>query len=320
MYAPPFAVTPLVVAQVADILRKVGQYEGLLSPAPQPHLRRRNSIRTIQGSLAIEGNTLSDAQITAVLEGRRVVGPSNEIREVKNALRAYEKVSSSRPSSEADFLRAHKLLMNGLVDDPGRYRKRGVGIVAGNKVAHVAPPPARIPKLMTELFSFAKSSPHHPLITGSVFHYEVEFIHPFDDGNGRMGRLWQHIFLARFHPVFEYIPTESVIRDRQKDYYRVLGDCDRAGDSTAFVEFSLDAVLTALTEFLGDVKPAPVTANDRMRIAKAHFRRRSFSRKEYVALIKTLSTATASRDLKAAVDGGRLLRDGERALTRYRFK
>jgi len=290
-----------------------------MSPTPQPQLRRRNSIRTIQGSLAIEGNTLTTEQITAVLEGRRVHGARNEIREVQNALRVYQKLETWKPGSEKDFLRAHKMLMSDLVDDPGRYRKRGVGIMAGSKVAHVAPPAGRVPALMKDLFNFARTSPHHPLITGAVFHYAVEFIHPFGDGNGRMGRLWQHLFLIRLDPTFEFVPMESVIKERQSEYYRVLAGCDRAGDSTAFVEFSLDAVGTALAEFLRDIGPPAITPLDRIARAEAHFGQEFFARKDYIALLKNLSTATASRDLKTATDAGRLEKDGDRARTRYRF-
>ena len=319
MASPPFEITPLVLSLSSQITRLVGLYEGLLSPLPQPQLRKKNSVRTIQSSLAIEGNTLSLEQVTDVLEGHRVLGSPSEIREVKNAIRVYDKISSISPKNEKHFLKAHGQLMQGLIEDNGDYRSKNVGVVTGKGVAHVAPPFRQIPRLMKELFEFLKNKELHPLIISSVFHYEVEFIHPFSDGNGRMGRLWQHAILAKYHPLFEYVPMESVIKEKQKRYYDVLGECDSKGDSTSFVEFALQALLEALEIFLSELKPAPLSAADRMEKARSHFGKTSFSRKDYLEMFKTISTATASRDLQKGVKGKVLKKSGERALAKYEF-
>nr|HPG58625.1 Fic family protein [Candidatus Wallbacteria bacterium] len=213
-----------------------------------PILRRGNRLRTIQASLAIENNSLSLEQVTGIISGKRIIGPPREIQEVKNAFAAYELIESLDPLSEKGLLKAHKILMTALVDDAGKYRSGGVGIVKGRKIIHVAPPAKRIASLMADLFSWLKNTDAHPLIASSVFHYELEFIHPFADGNGRMGRLWQTLILSKWKPTLAYLPVESVIRDRQDDYYGVLSECDRTANSTSFVEFMLEAILKTLNE------------------------------------------------------------------------
>lgn len=321
MVRPPSKITPTVLQATADILRTVGRYEGLMSPAPQPRLRRRNAIRTIQGSLAIEGNTLSEQQVTAVLDGKTVVGPPRDIREVENAIVTYRDVARWDPRDEEDFLSAHGALMKGLVTEAGTYRRGSVGIMKGQDVAHVAPGAAQLPRLMADLFAYvADPGGTHPLVASCVVHYEIEFIHPFVDGNGRMGRLWQHVILSRYHPVFEYVPMESVVRDRQQEYYDVLGACDAAGESTRFVEFSLVALDAALNVFMSELRPEPMTTEDRIEFARKHFGDSLFSRKDYLGLFKTLSTATASRDLATASAAGSLDVFGARAQTRYRYR
>jgi Fic family protein len=319
MSVPPFSITPRVLSLSAQITRLVGRYEGFLSPLPQPQLRKKNSVRTIHSSLAIEGNTLSLEQVSDVLEGHRVIGAPAEIQEVKNAMVVYDTLGSMRPGSEKHFLKAHGRLMKGLIPDNGEYRSTNVGVVSDQGVTHVAPPHGQISRLMGELFEFLKDSQLHPLIASSVFHYEVEFIHPFSDGNGRMGRLWQHGMLAKYHPLFQYVPMESVIREKQARYYEVLGECDQGGDSTGFIEFALQAILEALEGFLVELKPAPLSAVDRMEKARDHFGRGSFSRKEYLGVFKTISSATASRDLRKGVTTNALRKTGDRALAVYEF-
>ena len=262
---------------------------------------------------------MSLAQVTDVLEGHRVMGPPMEIQEVKNAILVYDKIGSFNPKNEKHFLKAHAELMQGLIVDNGDYRGKNVGVVSEKGVAHVAPPYRQIPRLMRALFLFLKDKEIHPLIISSVFHYEVEFIHPFSDGNGRMGRLWQHVILAKYHPLFEYVPMESVIREKQKRYYDVLGECDHEGDSTVFIEFALQAILESLELFLCELKPAPLSAADRIERARVHFGKESFSRKDYLGILKTISAATASRDLRKGVDGGVLKKKGDRSLTEYEF-
>lgn len=319
-YRPPFQVTPQAMSLSLDIMKMVGRYEGMMSPRPQPKLRKANQIRTVVGSLAIEGNTLSLEQATAVLENKRVTGSAREIREVQNAIATYARASTFRPGKESHLLAAHEGLMKGLIKDAGRYRTGAVGIFAGSHVTHVAPPAARVAGLVRDVLTFVESDKEiHPLVRSAAAHYELEFIHPFSDGNGRVGRLWQHVVLLNAHPLFALIPIESVIHARQEEYYRVLGECDRAGQSSRFIEFSLSTIQDALATFLNELKPEQVTPDDRLVQARAVFASRDFSRKDYLAQFPTLSTATASRDLRLGVDGKRLKRVGEKALSRYRF-
>lgn len=245
---PPFTITPVILSLVAEIAAEVGRLGAVAGHGSVPKLRRENRIKSIHASLAIENNTLTLEQVTAVIAGKRVLGKPSEIQEVKNAFAAYEAMSEWNPHAVKDLLAAHRLLMSGLVDGAGRFRTRSVGIAQGERVVHLAPPADRVPGLMKDLLAWVKRTDTHPLVASSVFHYELEFIHPFADGNGRMGRLWQTLILSRWNPLFAFLPVESVIRDRQADYYRVLGACDKAGNSTAFIEFLLSALLTALRE------------------------------------------------------------------------
>jgi Fic family protein len=233
---------------VVEIAGEVGRMGALSSSGNVPRLRRENRIRSIHASLAIENNTLTLEQVTAVISGKRVLGPPSEIQEVKNAFIAYEAMDSWNPSSSKDLLAAHRILMHGLAADAGRFRSTSVGIAQGKRIVHLAPPAGRVPVLMKDLLGWLRTGKVHPLVAGCVFHYELEFIHPFTDGNGRMGRLWQTLILSRWNPLFSYLPVESVIRERQAEYYKVLGTCDKAGDSSAFIEFLLAALLKALRE------------------------------------------------------------------------
>ena len=294
--------------------------EGLQSKAPQPELRKQNRIKTIQGSLSIEGNTLSTSQITALLDNKRVMGPQQDIIEVVNAIDAYNEISTYRASSAASMLKAHKRLMKGLIPDAGKYRQGNAGIVKGNQVSHVAPKYDRVPALMGDLLGFLKKEKEtHPLITSCVFHYELMFIHPFSDGNGRIGRLWQSVILMKYHPIFEYVPVESLIKAQQAHYYEVLEQCDQQGDSTLFIEFLLELILSSLAGFQHDVVVQPQTPESRLDCAKTHFKKAFFSRKEYRVLHKKISSATASRDLKFGLERMTLEKTGEKALTKYQF-
>ena len=213
------------------------------------------------------------------------------------------------------------ILMAGLLERAGKWRTGGVGVLKGRKVIHIAPPAGRVPHLVKNLFDFyAADTETHPAIKAAVVHYELEFIHPFEDGNGRMGRLWHTLILSCYHPLFQHVPIESVIRERQKEYYSVLNRCNRAGNSTAFIEFSLAATHEALDRTLSQLASATVTAEQRLETAHEHFAKRPFSRKDYMALFPKLSTATASRDLRQAVDDRRLVRTGDKSLARYTFQ
>jgi Fic family protein len=216
-------------------------------------LRHINRIRTIRGSLAIEGNTLSEAQITAILEGKRVIAPPREVQEVKNALSAYDRFDTWKPKAEKDLLEAHRILMSGLIDEAGLYRHGGVGVMAGQQVIHMAPPADRVPHLMSDLFGWLATTDAHPLIASSVFHYEFEFIHPFADGNGRMGRLWQSLILARWNPLFADIPVESLLFEHQAEYYLAIQESTQKTDSAPFIAFMLWMILDAVTSSTPEV-------------------------------------------------------------------
>ncbi len=246
-YQPPYTITPAILNQVAAISEAVGRLTVLTDQAKMLRLRRINRVRTIHGSLAIEGNTLSKAQITAILDGKRVIAPPREVREVKNALAAYDRFYTWKPEAERDLLEAHRILMTGLIDEAGIYRSGGVGVMAERQVIHMAPPADRVPQLMADLLGWLATTDAHPLIASSVFHYEFEFIHPFADGNGRMGRLWQSLILARWNPLFADIPVESLVFEHQAGYYQALQESTRQTDSAPFIAFMLRMILDAVT-------------------------------------------------------------------------
>ncbi len=228
---PPYTITPTIVT----LVEQIGE-AGPLS------LRRANRIRTIRGSLAIEGNTLSEGEIRTILEGKTVVAPPREVQEVRNAIKVYDQLLQWESTREANLLTAHKLMMTGLIDDAGVYRSGDVGVMGKESVIHVAPQASRVPQLMADLFGWLSTTDAHPLIASAVFHYEFEFIHPFSDGNGRIGRLWQTLILSRWRPLFGELPVESMIHQRQEGYYEALRACGAAGESTQFVTFVLQAI------------------------------------------------------------------------------
>ena len=247
-YTPRYQLTSTILNTVEQIGELLGWLKTDTTKTAVPKLRRDNRINTIQASLEIEGNTLNLEQVTAIVSGKRVLGQPREIQEVRNAFSAYEQMGNFSPSSCKDILAAHQLLMTGLVDECGQFRSGGVGIYQGTQVTHVAPPAKRVPELMAQLLAWLAKSQEHPLITSSVFHYELEFIHPFADGNGRIGRLWQTLILNQWQPVFSLLPIESVIRDHQKDYYTALGQADRDADATVFIEFMLQVIYQAISD------------------------------------------------------------------------
>jgi Fic family protein len=254
-YQPPYTITTEILNRVAGISEAVGRLTVLSDQARALRLRRINRVRTIHGSLAIEGNTLSEAQITAILEGKRVIAPPREVQEVKNALVAYDRFDTWQPDVEKDLLEAHRMLMSGLIDEAGIYRHGGVGVMAGQQVIHMAPPADRVPQLMADLFGWLAATDAHPLIASSVFHYEFEFIHPFTDGNGRLGRLWQSLILAAWNPLFADLPVESLIFEHQAEYYQALQDSTRQTDSAPFIAFMLRMILDTVTTSAPQVAP-----------------------------------------------------------------
>jgi len=317
---PPTTLTNLILKFCSEINRLLGKYEGIMMPSPKPLLRRQNKIKTIQGSLEIEGNKLSVEQVTAILDGKKVLGPKKDILEVQNAIRAYDQIGEFDIFSLQSLLKSHKILMNELVENAGQWRKKSVGIVDKSKIVHLAPKADLVPKHMGNLFNFLKTEyKNNALLASCVFHYEFEFIHPFSDGNGRVGRLWQHAILLKYHPIFEYSPVESIIRDRQKEYYKALGTSDKSGESTPFIEFCLKAIHDSLKELLKNLKPEPHTPVSRLELARGQFNKEWFGRREYLQFFKTISTATASRDLLQGVKNKTLLVKGQKVLTKYKF-
>lgn len=261
---PPFTITPRILGQVAECCERVGSWRGGQELSLSPQLRRENRVRSIQASLAIENNSLSIDQVTDILDGKRVIGLPREIQEVKNAITCYDQLGSFDPTSVADFLKAHGILMQALADDAGTFRSGGVGVYREGQLIHMAPPADRIPQLIADLFTWFGGTDLHPLIASSILHYEIEFIHPFSDGNGRMGRLWQSLALTRWHPELAYLPVESVIREHQSSYYAALGEADRKAKATPFVEFILDAITESL-KIHPHTDPASDPVSDRVK-------------------------------------------------------
>lgn len=253
-YEPPFKITSQIIDLISQISESIGEINSLENSPRQVELRKENRIKTIHSSLAIENNSLSIEQITAIIEGKRVLGNPNEIQEVKNALQAYELLLTLNPYEEKDLLKAHKLMMSDLVERNGKYRNDGVGVFDGKQVIHMAPPADRVPFLMSDLFEWLKNSDVHPLIKSCVFHYEFEFIHPFQDGNGRMGRLWQTVILKEWKSIFAWLPIETLIKENQAEYYKALNSSDTNAESTDFIAFMLDVILKTIREIIGTEK------------------------------------------------------------------
>ena len=249
-YQPPFTLNNQILDYVADIAQKVGQVDAYGQLSRSPQLRKENRIRTIHSSLAIENNTLSLEQVTAVIEGKHVIAPPKDLLEVQNAIKVYEDIDSFDPLSIDDLLRAHKELMGGLVSEAGRLRSSNVGVFAGDKLIHAGTPAKYVPNVLADLFSWLASGEVHPLITSCVFHYEFEFIHPFQDGNGRMGRLWQTLILSRWNDLFAWLPVETLVKEHQEDYYDALAGSDEQGDCTRFIEFMLGMISQALDDVI----------------------------------------------------------------------
>ena len=251
MYKPPFTVSAKAINLIAKISSQLERYAIRMEQEDTLRLRRANRIKTIHSSLAIEGNTLSEGEVLAVLEGKKVVAPLKEIQEVKNAIKTYELYPKLNPFSIQDLLLAHGTMMSGLVDEAGMFRKGGVGVFDGDKPIHIAPPADRVRVLMSDLFGWLENADDHLLIRSCVFHYEFEFIHPFADGNGRIGRLWQSLILGRLNPIFEHLPVENMVYSNQQAYYHAINRSSDLGDSGPFIDFMLEEILNALVDHQG---------------------------------------------------------------------
>jgi Fic family protein len=315
---PPYDITPRVLKLISSISEKIGEVNATYLSKQSPQLRKQNRIKTIQSSLQIEGNTLTTEQITALIEKKRVVGPKKDVLEVLNAIEVYDELTTYKPHSEKVFLKAHAALMKGLLDPVGKYRNQSVGIVKGDKLEHLAPPFQNVPYLMKELFGYLKDDDELTLIKSCVFHYEMEFIHPFLDGNGRMGRLWQTVILLQDFPVFEFLPFEKLISETQIDYYQSLSLSDKLGKSTPFIEYMLGVIDKSLAELLNYTQRI-LKDTDRLEYFLAQGFT-DFSRKDYMRVFKDIASATASRDLKKGIEMNLFESSGKLNKTRYFIK
>jgi Fic family protein len=320
MYQPPYKLTDEMVLLCGEIRQLIGRYEGLAQPVPQPRLRRENRIKTIHGSCAIEGNSLNFDQVSAIFDNKLVSGPKKDIVEVENAIKAYQRIHEYKPLLENSLLEAHLDMMKGLIPDAGQWRKGSVGVVKGSEVIHMAPPPKRVPTLMKELFDWLRTDKKlDPLIESAIFHYEFEFIHPFSDGNGRIGRLWQHVLLVHDQSIFEYMPMESVIHDRQQEYYAALQTSTRAGSIEAFIHFSLETIRDAVKPLVQAIKPAKLRPKDRLKLFYKANGNQPFTRKDYLTHFPDIAMMTASRDLAFGHKLGWLNKRGDKKFTCYQF-
>ena len=240
---PPFTITMKAADYLVKIAETVTRLEYGTSFKRDIKLHRKNRVRSIHSSLAIEGNTLSLEEVTDVIEGKFVAGKQAEVKEVKNTYEAYDKIMTFDPYTVKDFLKAHKLMTDGLVKESGRFRSGDVGVFDSDVVVHVGARPQLVPQLIEELFVWAKEVELHPVLKSAVVHCEIETIHPFADGNGRMGRLWQMLLLAKWNAIFAWIPMESLVYEKRPQYYEALQNAQKKNDSGEFIEFTLSAIL-----------------------------------------------------------------------------
>jgi len=315
---PPYKITSFILSKVSSISEKLGEVNANYLSKPSPQLRRQNRIRTIHASLSMEGNTLTQEQVTALLDNKKVLGPKKDIQEVLNAIKVYNQLSNFDPYSQESFLSAHQILMGRLIEQSGKFRNQSVGIVHGKEIAHVAPPVMNVPFLMNDLFGYLKDDQDLILIKSCVFHYEMEFIHPFLDGNGRMGRLWQTIILSKVNPVFEFLPLETLIKQTQDEYYKALTISDEAGESTLFIEYMLKLIEDSLIELL-DYNNKVLNDIERVEYFIS-LNKGEFTRKDYMNVFKDISSATASRDIKKGVDMMLFEKTGDKRLAKYLIK
>ena len=308
---PPFEITNAIIGYVAEIAELVGKLTSTNQLSANPTLRRTNRIRTIHGSLAIEQNTLTLEQVTAVLNGKQVLAPPKDIAEVKNAYEIYERLDELNPFSVDDLLTAHSIMTRGLVDESGVFRSKPVGVVdQEGHVLHFDTLPQYVPDLIMELLDWTKNNDVHMLIRSCVFHYEFELIHPFADGNGRVGRLWHTLLLSKWNPAFAWLPVESIIHDRQQEYYAAINASNDAGESTVFIEFMLTAIKASLIDAINtsdEMSDGPMDkAAMRWRQIEKFLETHPFIMNADVRTLCGVSAATANRILANLVMNGNL--------------
>ena len=322
---PPFEITNAMIDHIAEIAELVGRLTSANQLSSNSTLRRTNRIRTIHGSLAIEQNTLTPEQVTAVLNGKQVLAPPKDIVEVKNAYEIYERLDELDPYSMDDLLTAHGIMTRGLVDESGVFRSKPVGVVdPEGHVLHFGTLPQYVPDLVMELLDWAKNSDVHMLIRSCVFHYEFELIHPFADGNGRVGRLWHTLLLSKWNPAFAWLPVESMIHDRQEEYYAAINASNDAGESTVFIEFMLSAIKASLIDAInvGDEMSDGVMDKTTMRWERIEkfLEMHPFVMNADIRTLCDVSAATANRILASLVSEGKLAKCREGGHWAYRLK
>ncbi|GHV83686.1 Fic family protein [Spirochaetia bacterium] len=283
---PPYTITEKAADYLAKIVETATRLEFGTGFKRDIKLHRENRVRTIHSSLAIEGNSLSLDEVTAVVEGKVIAGRQEEVKEVKNAYEAYDKIMAFDPYAISDFLKAHNLMTQGLVKESGRFRSGDVGVFDGNKAVHIGARPQFVSQLMEELFGWAKESELHPVLKSAILHYEIETIHPFADGNGRMGRLWQTLLLAKWNAIFAWIPMESVLYQNRPQYYQAIEDAREANDSGAFIEFTLSAIFDIIALQQKHQDKHQVGLSDIQRTVLKALENKTLSRKEIFVVIE----------------------------------
>lgn len=318
-YSPPFRMTDEITNLISEISEMLGALSVDTHFSPDPVLRRKNRMRTIHSSLAIEQNTLSLDQVTAVIEGKRVFGPPKDIQEVKNAFEAYERMSALDPLSLDDLLTAHRLMMRDLIPDAGCFRSGNVGVFQGDQLVHAGTPAQYVPEVMAQLFSWLRSATVHPLVKGCLFHFEFETIHPFSDGNGRTGRLWHSLILQQWRPILAWLPVESMVREHQEEYYQTLNGGQRQGDGTDFTAFMLRMLRGTLEEIRQDQQLHDVIngadhvvdhQEQTRRSLLAIVKQRPQSSAREIALLMNMSPRQIQRVMADLQADGRLIRHG----------
>lgn len=324
MYQPPFKLNAEILNLVAEISALVERFVIRLEQTDGLKLRKANKIKSIHSSLAIEGNSLSEELVSDIINGKRVLAPPREIIEVKNALATYELYPRLNPFSVKDLLKAHGVMMRGIMPDAGKFRNCNEGVFSGSKCIHLAPPPNRVPALMDDLFDWLKNSKDHLLIRSCVFHYEFEFIHPFSDGNGRTGRLWQSLILGKLNPSFEFLPVENMVYANQRKYYEAIAKSTKAGESTPFVEFMLRNILATLKNYK-DTTSAKAGSTNNVKLTTRQEKiveliQNGETTTERLAKKFKVSSRTIARDLAVLQENEIITRDGSRKTGRWLVK
>lgn len=295
---PPFEITNQMLSAVIEISELATKAAMSSLQSPDPMLLRTNRIRSIYSSLAIEQNTLTLDQVTAVLAGKRVIAPPKDIEEVRNAFEIYEHMDQLNSYRVDSLLLAHGVLTRGLIEESGVFRSRPVGVVdRDGNVLHFGTLPAYVPDLTEKLLRWVETSSVPMLIKSCVFHYELELIHPFADGNGRIGRLWHTLLLSQWNPIFAWLPVESIIHDHQEEYYAAINESNTAEESTVFVSFMLTMIKKTLEEAVSSLPTEGTKTERRWNTIDTFLNRREYIQSQDVQKLFGVSSATASRIL-----------------------